>query len=35
MLIITPPCYPWEPVKVPDDAAAPFYCLICGDAYAA
>lgn len=31
---IAPPCHPWEPVKVPSDAVAPFYCLICGEAYA-
>ena len=28
------PCHPWEPVKIPADATAPFYCLICGQAYA-
>lgn len=35
MMIIEPPCHPAEPVKVPEAAAQPFYCLICGDAYAA
>ena len=34
MAIIAPPCHPWEPVKVPDDSAAPYYCLLCGAAYA-
>lgn len=34
MMMISPPCHPWEPVKVPDDAAQPHYCLICGQGYA-
>lgn len=34
MVIIAPPCHPWEPVKVPDDSTAPYYCLLCGEAYA-
>ncbi|MEB0288496.1 hypothetical protein QN355_18340 [Cryobacterium sp. 10S3] len=34
MAIIAGPCHPWEPVKVPEEAAAPFYCLVCGEAYA-
>lgn len=34
MVMIAPPCHPWEPVKVPEDADAPFYCLLCGEAYA-
>lgn len=34
MNMIAPPCHPWEPVKVPEDATAPFYCLVCGEAYA-
>lgn len=34
MIMIAPPCHPWEPVKVPDDAEAPFYCLVCGQSYA-
>lgn len=34
MVMIAPPCHPWEPVKVPEDAVAPFYCLLCGEAYA-
>jgi hypothetical protein len=34
MAMVAPPCHPWEPVKVPADSTAPFYCLICGQAYA-
>lgn len=34
MEIIAPPCHPWEPVKVPVDAEAPYYCLLCGEPYA-
>jgi len=34
MEAITPPCHPWEPVKVPSDAAVPFYCLVCGSPFA-
>jgi hypothetical protein len=35
MIILAPPCHPWEPVKVPEDATAPAYCLLCGKAFAA
>ena len=34
MMMIAPPCHPWEPVKVPEDAVAPYFCLVCGAAYA-
>jgi hypothetical protein len=34
MLIISSPCHGWEPVKVPEDSSAPYYCLVCGEAYA-
>jgi ribosomal protein S27AE len=34
MTIVASPCHGWEPVKVPDDAATPLYCLICGQAFA-
>jgi ribosomal protein S27AE len=34
MVMITPPCHPWEPVKVPEGTRAPFFCLVCGAAYA-
>jgi hypothetical protein len=34
MHMIAPPCHPWEPVKVPSEAQAPFYCLLCGQPYA-
>lgn len=34
MMMIAPPCHEWEPVKVPEESTAPYYCLICGEAYA-
>lgn len=34
MSIITSPCHSWEPVKVPENASGPFYCLVCGTAFA-
>jgi hypothetical protein len=35
MMILEPPCHPAEPVKVPEGAESPFYCLLCGEPYAA
>lgn len=37
MLIIEPPCHPWEPVKVPEHRAnnGLLYCLVCGEPYEA
>jgi hypothetical protein len=35
MIILAPPCHPWEPVKVPDGATARVYCLVCGEPFAA
>jgi endogenous inhibitor of DNA gyrase (YacG/DUF329 family) len=37
MLIIEPPCHPWEPVKAPQERAddGPLYCLVCGESYTA
>jgi hypothetical protein len=37
MLIIEPPCHPWEPVKVTEERAdsGPLFCLICGEMYSA
>lgn len=35
MVIIESPCHPAEPVKVPEDQKGPFFCLVCGDSYAA
>lgn len=37
MLIVEPPCHPWEPVKVPQERAGsgPLYCLVCGETYSA
>lgn len=35
MVIVESPCHPNEPVKVPEDAAARVFCLICGREFAA
>jgi endogenous inhibitor of DNA gyrase (YacG/DUF329 family) len=37
MLIIEPPCHPWEPVKVAQERAdsGPLFCLVCGEGYSA
>lgn len=35
MAIIVSPCHSYEPVKVLDYAKSPFYCLVCGAAFAA
>jgi hypothetical protein len=37
MLIVEPPCHPWEPVKVPQERAdsGPLFCLVCGESYTA
>jgi hypothetical protein len=35
MIILAPPCHPWEPVKVPEEATARVHCLICGEPFAA
>jgi hypothetical protein len=34
MIILAPPCHPWEPVKVPEDVLSRVYCLICGEPFA-
>jgi endogenous inhibitor of DNA gyrase (YacG/DUF329 family) len=34
MAIVASPCHNYEPVKVPEDAQPPLYCLICGAAFA-
>lgn len=34
MMIVTSPCHPWEPVKVPDHWPEPLHCLVCGQRYA-
>lgn len=35
MGIIASPCHGYEPVKVPTTAPGPYYCLVCGAAFAA
>lgn len=35
MIIVAPPCHPWEPVKVPEDRLTQIYCLRCGRQFAA
>jgi len=34
MVIVTSPCHAYEPIKVPDNETGPFYCLVCGAAFA-
>lgn len=34
MSIVTSPCHAYEPVKIPEPAASPLYCLICGSPFA-
>jgi hypothetical protein len=34
MVIVAPPCHPWEPIKVPEGATGEVHCLICGAAFA-
>lgn len=34
MMVVAPPCHPFEPVKVPTDSEAPYHCLVCGEPYA-
>lgn len=34
MSTVAPPCHAYEPVKVPETAAGPFYCLVCGSPFA-
>lgn len=33
MTVVTSPCHPWQPVKIPDDAKSPLHCLVCGATY--
>jgi endogenous inhibitor of DNA gyrase (YacG/DUF329 family) len=37
MLIVEPPCHPWEPVKVQQERAdsGPLFCLVCSETYSA
>jgi hypothetical protein len=35
MIILAPPCHPWEPVKVPEETTARVHCLICGEPFTA
>jgi hypothetical protein len=30
MIMVEPPCHPWEPLKVDDEWGDPLHCLICG-----
>jgi hypothetical protein len=34
MQIITSPCHAYEPIKVPADPSACYYCLLCGERFA-
>lgn len=34
MVVVEPPCHPEEPLKVPEDSASPYHCLLCGSPFA-
>lgn len=34
MVIVTSPCHPYEPVKVPDDHPPALHCVVCGEPFA-
>ncbi len=34
MMLVQPPCHPWEPIKVPEERVGPIYCLQCGQPFA-
>jgi hypothetical protein len=34
MVIVASPCHGYEPIKVPEDASGPLFCLVCGAAFA-
>ena len=34
MILVEPPCHPWEPLKILDDWGKPIHCVICGAAFA-
>lgn len=34
MSIVASPCHTFEPIKIPETAVSPFYCLICGSRFA-
>lgn len=33
MVIVEPPCHPFEPLKIADDWTEPLYCLMCGSRF--
>lgn len=33
MVIVEPPCHPYEPLKIAEGWDAPLHCLICGSAF--
>lgn len=34
MTMVTSPCHPWEPIKIPEDHVGAVHCLVCGDPFA-
>ena len=34
MHLVASPCHAYEPIKVPDDEAGPWHCLVCGEPFA-
>lgn len=33
LVIVEPPCHPWEPLKVAEDWEDPLHCLVCGNTF--
>ena len=33
MILVEPPCHPWEPLKIAEDWREPIHCLLCGEAF--
>lgn len=33
MMMVEPPCHPFEPLKMADDWDAPLHCLMCGERF--
>ncbi len=34
MMIVEPPCHPWEPIKIDESWTSPIHCLLCGAPFA-
>ena len=34
MVLVEPPCHPWEPIKVLSEWTQPLHCILCGELFA-